>query len=313
MIKLNVITLIKTLIFVIFILLSFKTYSQDFTPLWPEGKMPNSKGLEMQDSIKNQRYIQVSNPGIYSYFPAPEDNTGAAVIICPGGGYGHVTINWNGFQFAKWFNAMGVNAFVLNYRLPHSPDLKQRELGPLQDAQRAVKIVRAHANKWNIDPEKIGVMGISAGGHLAASLGVFQEDVASINDSLDEYGFTPEFMILVSPVITMGEYTHEGSRQNLLGKNPSQELIDKFSMERQVHTQTPPAFLVHAYNDGAVDPRNSIMFYVSLLEHDVMSTLHIFPKGGHGIALRDNPGSTENWTELCEMWMKEMGWLNTEE
>ena len=198
---------------------------------------------------------------------------------------------------------------MLNYRLPNSPDLKQREIGPLQDAQRAMRLIRANAEKWQIKADKIGVLGTSAGGHLSAMLGTSFEDLAQIGDDFDKYAFEPNFMILISPVITMGDLTHAGSRKNLLGESPSRGLVEKYSLEKQVTTKTPPAFLVHAFDDKAVSVRNSLMFYQGLLEKNISASLHIFPQGGHAIALRNNPGSTETWTNLCEMWLVEMGFI----
>ncbi|MBA3694430.1 MAG: alpha/beta hydrolase [Acidobacteria bacterium] len=283
--------------------------AQEFIPLWEKGKMPNSKGIELKDDIRNERIYQVGTPGFYAFFPSNQENKGAAVLICPGGGYQHLAYIISGMQLAKWFNTLGISAFVLNYRLPNSPDVRQREIAPLQDAQRAMQIIRANAEKWQIKPDKIGVLGTSAGGHLAANLGTSTEDATKINDELDKFPFNPNFMILVSPVITMGEYAHAGSRKNLLGENPSRQLIEKYSLEKQVTATTPPAFIVHAADDKAVNPRNSLMFYNALLDKSISASLHIFPNGGHAIALRNNPGSTETWTNLCEMWLTEMGFI----
>jgi len=281
--------------------------AQEFIPLWEKGKMPNSKGIELKDDIRNERIYQVGTSGFYAFFPSNQENKGAAVLICPGGGYQHLAYIISGMQLAKWFNTLGISAFVLNYRLPNSPDVRQREIAPLQDAQRAMRIIRANAEKWQIKPDKIGVLGTSAGGHLAANLGTSTEDATKINDELDKFPFNPNFMILVSPVITMGEYAHAGSRKNLLGENPSRQLIEKYSLEKQVTATTPPAFIVHAADDKAVNPRNSLMFYNALLDKSISASLHIFPNGGHAIALRNNSGSTETWTKLCEMWLVEMG------
>lgn len=283
--------------------------AQEFIPLWPKGKMPNSKGLNLNDSIANERVYRVGTPGMYAFFPSAQENKGGAVIICPGGGYERLAYVISGTQLAKWFNTMGVSAFVINYRLPNSPDLRQRELGPLQDVQRAVRVVRANAAKWGIKRDKIGVQGSSAGGHLAAMAGTQTSDVSAIGDSLNAISFRPDFMILVSPVINLGTYAHAGSRKNLLGENASSELIEKYSQETQVTNVTPPAFLVHAFNDKAVSARNSLLFYGALLDKGVPASLHIFPQGGHAIALRNNPGSTEAWTSLCEAWMIEMGFI----
>lgn len=291
------------------VLFKFNATAQEFIPLWPKGKMPNTKGMSLKDSMVSERIYRVGTPGMYAFFPSAQENKGSAVIICPGGGYERLAYVISGTQLAKWFNTMGVSAFVLNYRLPNSPDLKQRELGPLQDVQRAIRVVRANGAKWGIRPDKIGVQGSSAGGHLAAMAGTQTNDVSAIGDSLNAVSFRPDYMILVSPVINLGPYAHAGSRKNLLGENASRELIEKYSLETQVTNATPPAFLVHAFNDRSVSARNSLLFYSSLLEKGVSSTLHIFPQGGHAVALRNNPGSTEQWTSLCEAWMKEMGFL----
>jgi acetyl esterase/lipase len=291
------------------LIMTANVFSQEFIPLWEKGKIPNSKGLELKDDIRNERVYQVGTPGFYAFFPSNQENKGAAVLICPGGGYERLAYIIAGHQFAKWFNAMGVSAFVLNYRLPNSPDLQQREIGPLQDAERAMRVIRANAEKWQINADKIGVLGTSAGGHLAANLGIATEDVARIGDELDKFNFAPNFMILISPVITMGEFSHAGSRKNLLGENPAPAMIEKYSLEKRVTGNTPPAFLVHAFDDKSVSVRNSLMFYQALLDKNISASLHIFPGGGHAIALRNNPGSTEKWSELCEMWMIEMGFI----
>ncbi len=298
-------------VFTVFVfILSWQTISaQEFIPLWDKDKIPNSKGTKLEDKIENERVLQVGTPGMYAFFPSLQENKGAAVIICPGGGYERLAYIISGTQLAKWFNSMGVSAFVLKYRLPNSPDLKERQIAPLQDAQRALRIVRSNAEEWSIKPEKIGVIGTSAGGHLAATLGTSTEDVSAIGDALDKIAFDPNFIILVSPVISMGIYAHAGSRKNLLGENPSKDSIEKYSAELQVKSTTPPTFIVHAFDDKAVSVRNSLMFYEALLDKTVSASIHIFPQGGHAIALRNNPGSTDQWTNLCEMWLVEMGFI----
>ena len=298
------------LILTVYLMTVLPVAAQEFIPLWPKGKMPNSRGIKIKDSVANERIYKVGIPGIHAFFPSVTENKGAAVVICPGGGYERLAYIISGFQLAKWFNTMGVSAFVLNYRLPNSPDLKQRELGPLQDAQRAIRVIRSNAQKWKIKPDKIGIQGSSAGGHLATTLGTFPEDVSAIGDSLDKVSFYADFMILVSPVIDLGKYAHVGSRRNLLGENPSKEMIEKYSLHLQVNPRTPPAFIVHAFNDRSVSAQNSILLYQALLNEKRPSTLHIFPEGGHSIALRNNPGSAELWTTLCESWMKEIGAIN---
>ncbi|GAB4024156.1 alpha/beta hydrolase [Spirosoma koreense] len=283
--------------------------AQTFMPLWPSGKMPNSKGMVLTDSIANERIYRVGTPGMYTFFPSAQENKGAAVVICPGGGYERLAYVISGWQLAKWFNTMGISAFVLNYRLPTSPDLKQRELGPLQDAQRAIRLIRSNAAKWGIKPDKIGVLGTSAGGHLAAWLATATTDASAITDSISRQAFRPDFAILVSPVITLGPYAHAGSRKNLLGPNPSADLLKTYSLENAVTAATPPCLLIHAFNDTAVDPRNSLLFYQALVDKKIPSSLHIFPQGGHAIALRNNPGSTQAWVSLCESWLLEMNFI----
>ncbi|MDP3915183.1 MAG: alpha/beta hydrolase [Bacteroidota bacterium] len=293
---------------VILIFCSQLASAQEFISLWPQGKMPNTKGMALTDSIFNERYYRIGNPGMYAFFPSKQENRGAAVVICPGGGYHHYAY-MGAMQVAKWFNTMGVSAFVLISRLPLSSDLVDRSIVPLQDAQRAMKIIRSKATEWGIKPDKIGVMGFSAGGHVASSVGVHSEDVSAIGDLLDQIAFRPDFMLLVSPVITMGEYAHKGGRDNLLGSNPSKELIDKYSNELQVTDKTPPAFIVHAENDQTVNPKNSFLFFSALREKNVSASIHIFPFGGHAIGLQNNPGSTKLWKELCEMWLVEKGFV----
>lgn len=284
--------------------------AQAFLPLWPEGAMPNTRGLAVADSVARERVFRVATPGMYAFFPAAEENRGSAVVIFPSGGYHHLTYVLGGIQLARWFNTLGMSAFVVLYRLPTSPDLEDRTLGPQQDAQRAMRLVRANADAWGIDPSRVGAFGASAGGHLATTLGTHAEDVSRIGDAVDAERFAPDFMLLVSPVIDMGEHTHAGSRDNLLGPDPTPEQIEAYSNQTRVSPDTPPAFLVHASNDPAVPPMNSVLFYEALAEHDVPASLHIFPSGGHAIGLVNNPGSTDLWTDLCEAWLDEMGFLS---
>lgn len=280
--------------------------AQEFIPLWPKNNLPNSKHLKLTDSIANERIYRVAVPGVYAFLTGKQENKGAAVVICPGGGYERLAYVISGLQLAKWFNTMGINAFVLNYRLPTSPDLKQREIGPLMDAQRALKLIRANATAWGIDVNKVGIMGSSSGGHLAATSGTYGSDVSAVGDSLDKQNFKPDFMILVSPVIDLSTgIAHAGSVKNLLGPNPSKELKEKFSAQLQVNAGTPPCFIVDAINDKTVSPMNSLVFYQSLLAHKIPVSFHAFPQGAHAIALRNNPGSTNLWTQLCEAWLNE--------
>ncbi|UKT62974.1 alpha/beta hydrolase [Pedobacter mucosus] len=301
--------LLVNLIIIALLFFNFSANAQQFIPIWPAGKIPNTKGLKQIDSIANERVYRVATPGMYAFFPSNQDNKGAAVVICPGGGYERLAYVISGTQLAKWFNSIGISAFVLNYRLPNDLNLKERDKAPLQDAQRAIKYIRQNASKWGIKPDKIGIQGSSAGGHLASMAGTFTTDYSVINDSLDKVSYRPDFMILVSPVIDMGKYAHKGSAKNLLGEKPSLAKIAQYSTQLKVTESTVPCFIADAFNDKSVDPHNSLLFYQALLENKIPSSLHVFPQGGHAIALRNNPGSTEMWTALCESWMVEMGFI----
>ena len=303
----NRIPIMKLILVNLILFLSYSLVSaQEFIPLWPKGEMPNSKGIELKEIIKNNRILQVDTPGIYTFFTSNEENTGGAVLICPSGGYHHLTYDLGGFQLAKWFNTIGMNAFVLIYRLPTSPDLQTRQTGPLQDAQRAMKIIRANAERWHIFKNNVGCLGASSGGHVASTLSTFSEDYSEIGDSLDTIAFLPDFQILISPVITMGTYAHKGSVMNLLGANPSEDLIKKYSNELNVTSSTPPCFIADAEDDKVVNPENSLLYFEALLKNHVPASLHVFPFGGHAINLTGNPGSTQLWIALCEAWLKEM-------
>lgn len=303
------IRIVKQLVVIFFVLCAGIVKAQEFLPIWPEGKKPNTNGKKITDSVFNERIWRVATPGLYA-FPVPRaENKGATVLICPGGGYERVSHIYNGFQFARWFNAHGVNAFVLVYRLPHQQDLQNRQLAPLQDAQRALRYLRANAARWDLAKTKIGVMGISAGGHVASMLGTHIGDVSAIKDALDTVNYHPDFMILLSPVITMGPLAHPGSRKNFLGGDTSTTLAAQYSTELHVGKETPPTFMVHAQNDSTVNVRNSLLFYSALIEKNVQASIHIFPQGGHGIKLVDNPGSTNLWLELLELWLNEKGFI----
>ena len=271
--------------------------------------MPNSKGLERDHVEENERITRVETPGMYAFFTSVDENTGSAVLVCLSGGYHHLPYMLDGFQIARWLNTLGVNAFVLFYRLPTEEDLVERYMGPIQDAQHAMKLIRANADEWNLDSDRIGAYGASAGGHLASSLAVHRDDFSRIGDVYDNFAFDPDLLILVSPVITMMENAHEGSKRNLLGDEPSAELINYFSNELHVSDTAPPAFIVHAQNDKSVNCKNSLSFHASLVEHGIPSSLHIFPEGGHSIGLRGNPGDTDLWTDLCEAWLVKNGFV----
>lgn len=299
----------KTLIIILLAIYALANPAQAQIYLWEKGKMPNSKGMKIKDSIANERQYEVANPNIEVFTPSKEENRNFAVLIIPGGGYARLAHIISGSQIAKYINTLGGTAFVLKYRLPTNPDLKQRETGPLQDAQRAMKMIRAMASRYNIDPKKVGVFGTSAGGHLASSLGVYSEDYTEVKDTIYKYAFAPDFMALLSPVITLADpFAHKGSRENLLGKGAPAEQVDRFSTHLHVTEKTPPTLLFHANDDKAVPSLNSVYFYTALREKGVNASLHIFPHGGHAIALTHNPVSTQLWMPILDTWLKELGY-----
>ena len=295
----------KALAFILIIGSSICIKAQEFIPLWPAGKRANWNGKVVSDSLYNERIWRVGTPGMYAFLVPKSENKGTTVLICPGGGYERLSHIYNGFNFAIWFNAKGINVFVLLYRLPHQQDLTNKQLGPVTDVQRAMRLIRANADKWGLAKDKIGVMGISAGGHVAATASTYLEDISGIKDSLDGISYRSDFMILLSPVITMGRYAHPGSRRNFLGSDTTKTMIEKYSAELQVTPAVSPTFIVHAQNDSTVNVRNSLLFYSALIEKNVQASIHIFPQGGHGIKLVDNPGSTDLWLDLLFLWLNE--------
>jgi acetyl esterase/lipase len=299
----------KNFLLIFFILLSVFLKAQEFVPLWSPGKKPNYNGKKITDSIFNERIWRVATPGIYCFVVPKAENNGTAVLIVPGGGYERLSHLYSGFNLAKWYNTIGVNAFVLIHRLPHQQDLINKQLAPVQDAQRAIRVIRANAVLWNIKTDKVGIMGISAGGHVASTLGTHVKDEATISDTLDRYSFRPDFMVLLSPVITMDKYAHTGSKKNFLGADSTKANIEHYSGELQVTSFPPPTFLVHAQNDSTVKVQNSLLFYQALVEKKINASLHIFPQGGHGIRLNENPGSTDQWLNLLEAWLKEIKFI----
>lgn len=301
----------KKIVLVIGLLFYNVSIAQEIISLWPKGKMPNSKGITLQHIEERERITQVSEPKMLAFFPPKEEQNGSSILILPSGGYQKLTYNLGGIQLAKWYNTQGITAFVLLYRLPNSPDLLISENGPIQDAQRAMKLIRFNAKKWALHKDKVGVFGSSAGGHLASTLATHPEDISKINDAVDAFPFSPNFMVLVSPVISFGEYTHKGSLENFLGDHATAENILKFSNEFHISEVTPPSILFHAQNDPAVNPMNSILYYQAMLKHNVKGALHIFPKGGHSIGIYNKSELTDEWKNLCNKWLKETGIIPT--
>jgi acetyl esterase/lipase len=267
-------------------------------PLWPDGA-PGALGKEPKDI-----------PTLTPYFAPPGKATGASVVICPGGGYAALAPH-EGFQYALWLNEQGITGFVLKYRLGSDG---YRHPAMMWDVQRAIRTVRANSEKWTLDPNRIGVMGSSAGGHLASTaLTHFDAGDPNASDPVDRFSSRPDLGILCYPVITMGADTHEGSRRFLLGDNPDPGLVELLSNEKQVTRDTPAVFIFHTFEDAAVKVENSMEFAAALRRHGVSFSLHIYPKGAHGMGLGSaqwDPANRHPWTHECALWLKEQGFGN---
>jgi acetyl esterase/lipase len=281
-------------------------------PLWPAGKVPNyqkTTEVEKRDTTEIVRFSMVQIPDISVYLPAKRTATGQAVIICPGGGYAYLAYNWEGSDPARLLSAKGIAAIVLKYRLPNSKSNITPHLSPLMDARRAIRLVRANAAKWNIKKDQVGIMGFSAGGHLASTLGThFDAGDPNAADSVERQSSRPDFMVLVYPVISMSKpIMHKGSRNNLIGENADSSLAKLYSNELQITKETPPAFLLHATDDKTVPVENSLLFYQALKDNGVPAEMHIYPKGGHGFGLGLGKGYLEGWSDLLIDWIKSLG------
>jgi acetyl esterase/lipase len=279
--------------------------------IWPNGNIPNYKKtneVEKRDTTGIVRISLVQQPAIEIYLPSKQSATGQAIVICPGGGYGILAYDWEGTDIAKWLNANGIAAIVLKYRLPNSKNNVDPKLSPLLDAQRAIRTVRANADKWNIKKDKIGIIGFSAGGHLASTAGThFDKGNPNATDSIDRQSSRPDFMVLMYPVITMlRQSMHQGSRNNLIGANADSATTKYYSNELQVTKETPPTFLVHASDDKTVPVENSIIFYQALIANNIPAEMHIYPYGGHGFGLAIGKGYLSSWTDRCIDWLKSL-------
>ncbi|MFO7670709.1 MAG: alpha/beta hydrolase [Bacteroidales bacterium] len=277
-------------------------------PLW-EGDPPNYREtgeVTIWDTADIVRVRNVQKPDIALFLPAKKNATGEAVIICPGGGYNILAYDWEGTDIARWLNSKGIAAFVLKYRLPGSSSNIEPYKSPLLDVQRAMRLVRSNAEQWNVDPGKIGIMGFSAGGHLASTLSTHFDAGDALNpDPVERHSCRPDFSILIYPVISFtGEFTHAGSRRALLGAEPVQALVNNFSNELQVTGETPPAILIHAGDDSGVPVENSMVYYQALRAHQVPSELHIYPYGGHGFSLAIGQGHLSTWTDRVIDWIR---------
>ena len=266
--------------------------------LWPNGA-PGAQGNE-----------EVDKPSLAPYVVPQGRGTGAAVVVCPGGGYGALSMDKEGDQIARWLNSIGVTAFVLKYRLGpkyHHPV----ELG---DAQRAIRTVRAKAEEYRVRPDRIGIMGFSAGGHLASSAGThFDAGNASAPDPIDRASSRPDFLVLCYPVISFTTpYTHRGSLRNLLGDQPDPKLVESLSNELQVTAQTPPTFLFHTNSDTGVPPENSMLFYMALRKTGVPAEIHVYERGPHGVGLAQTDEALSSWPARLAGWLRVRGLLNAE-
>ncbi|WP_373513285.1 alpha/beta hydrolase [Persicitalea sp.] len=290
--------------------LSFATLAQNETiMLWPAEKIPNAIPNSVEEKTTNNGMLRISGvtvPSMTAYIPAKDKATGAAVMICPGGGYGILAAEHEGSELGEWFKARGIAAFVLKYRLPNPEAMTLQHEVPLKDAMQGIKLIRQKAAKYAIDPAKIGVMGFSAGGHLAATLSTHFDRGQYASDDA-----RPNFAILLYPVITFSkEYQHSGSRKNLLGSDETDELMKYYSNELMVSPTTPPTFLVHAENDKSVPIQNSFDYYLALRQFDIPAELHAYPEGGHGFGMRtDGKGTVGGWPMAMEGWLKSMGYL----
>jgi acetyl esterase/lipase len=280
-------------------------FQQQALKLWPAGA-PGAKGNDPELDV----------PMLTIWRPKPEAATGASVVVCPGGGYGMLALDHEGRQVAQWLNSLGITAIVLKYRLGpryHHPAM-------LQDAARAIRTVRASARKWSLDPHRIAILGFSAGGHLASTVGThFDDGKPGAEDPVERESSRPDRMILVYPVISLAEpFGHRRSRQNLLGETPSEELVRSLSNETQVTSQTPPTFLAHSNEDTIVPAENSLLFALALHKAKVPVELHLFEKGRHGLGLGagarpfgiTGDSAFQEWPKLCALWLKNQRFLD---
>lgn len=276
--------------------------------------IPNSKPTPDQEKSepgKDSAHMSlslVSRPTLTVFLPSKDKANGTAVVICPGGGYSHLAMGHEGYEIARLLNEWGIAAFVLKYRLPSDETMIDKKIGPLQDAQRAIQLVRENAAAWDVNPARVGIMGFSAGGHLASTAGTHFTNV--VIDNKAGISVRPDFMILLYPVITFADsIAHHGSRDNLIGPALTPENVTAYSNEWQVTPQTPPTFLVHAEDDRTVPVVNSLHFYEALQRNKVPSELHIYPKGGHGFGLH-NSTTKDQWSDRLQNWLNGNGWLS---
>ena len=288
----------------------------DEIEIWP-GVGPGSETLTIEENIIVRSIIgtctrdwAIEKITIPTITPVIPDNpNGAAIIICPGGAYMRVVYDVEGMDIGKWLNTIGITAFILKYRLPSDDHIDKKNV-PLQDAQRAIRYVRTHAEKWGLDTTKIGIMGASAGGHVASTLAhAFDKHVYDVGDSIDYKSARPDFMVLLYPVISMeGSITHTTTKNLLIGTSASQELIDEFSAEKNVTSAFPPTYMTRAADDNAVNAENCNRLYQALQDSGIVSDLKIFDNGGHGVGICKAVGTDfENWPDYCTNWLHSIG------
>lgn len=275
-------------------------------PLWPEG-VPGAKPAPGPERAEDGRFSNVSEPTLTYYAPGVDKPNGTAVIVCPGGGYTNLSTAREGVQYARWLGILGVASFVLKNRL-----VEFGHPAPLQDVLRAVRIVRSRAAEFGIDPARIGAMGSSAGGHLAASAGtLFDHADGRTGAPLDAVNARPDFLILMYPVISMDDpVAHAGSRAALLGPAPAPELLRLLSLEKQVSASTPPTLLIHTQEDQAVPVENSIGFFQALTRAKVPAEFYAFEHGSHGMGMKDGFGTASDWPKRAEEWLRNRGLLS---
>lgn len=307
---------IKNTLIIIFLSLSINSNGQlAKIDLYPEGiECLNVIKQKIDYDESGRIYRKVANPQIW-YYPSQKLKSSkdkAAVLIIPGGGYEALWIDKEGVDVAKWLNGLGISAFVLKHRIPYWEGKECRSDVALADAQRAMRIIRKNSKKWEINSKKIGVLGFSAGGHLASSLSTHHDQgIRRSNLEIEKFASRPDFSILIYPVVTMKQpYVHMGSRKSLIGNAPSNEIVEYYSNEMQVKADTPPAILIHSDNDLGVLVENSVNYYLALRKHKIPAALHVWEDGGHGYGLAKGQGSIKDWPNICQNWMIQRKLIN---
>ena len=308
--------IIKYYIIILFLSISKNVNGQlEKIDLYPEGIECSNVPKQKIDYDESGRiFRKVANPQIW-YYPSQKSKSSkdkAGVLIIPGGGYEALWIDKEGVDVAKWLNGLGISAFVLKHRIPYWEGKECRGKVALSDAQRAMRIIRKNAQKWEINPEKIGVLGFSAGGHLASTLSTHHDQgIRRSNLEIEKFASRPDFSVLIYPVVTMKQpYVHMGSRKSLIGEVPSSEVVEYFSNEMQVKADTPPAILIHSDNDLGVLVENSVNYYLALRKHKIPAALHVWEDGGHGYGLAKGQGSIKDWPNICQNWMIQRKLIN---